>query len=100
MELDTKDVFKHLPNVPDLNGQITILSYKPIYSGPYSCIYSGKLRRNDETVCSLYQNHFLIALISNQVTVVVKVLNHVRGTKHKTMLRVSSAKSLKVVLIL
>ncbi|KIM30189.1 hypothetical protein M408DRAFT_22230 [Serendipita vermifera MAFF 305830] len=55
---------------PDLRGQIRIEEYKPVYSGPYSCVYRGKYEKNGQTVI-----------------VAVKVLNKIRGAALESMLR-------------
>ncbi|KIM30274.1 hypothetical protein M408DRAFT_296235 [Serendipita vermifera MAFF 305830] len=50
MEPAVKDPFEHLPEVPDLRGQITIEEIRPFYSGPYSCVYRGKYEKDGQTV--------------------------------------------------
>ena len=47
------DPFGQLPETPDLSGEIAMVSYKPVFTGPYSCVYRGKLRRGGEMVCTL-----------------------------------------------
>ncbi|KIM30184.1 hypothetical protein M408DRAFT_22227 [Serendipita vermifera MAFF 305830] len=49
MESMVKDPFEHLPEAPDLRGQITIEDYKPVYSGPHSCVYCGKYEKDGQT---------------------------------------------------
>ncbi|KIM30177.1 hypothetical protein M408DRAFT_294765 [Serendipita vermifera MAFF 305830] len=48
MESVAKDPFEHLPEAPDLRGQITIEEYRPVYSGPYSCVYRGKYEKDGQ----------------------------------------------------
>jgi len=48
----TVDPFELLPEPEDLSGQVKILSHKPVFSGPYSCIYRGKLRKDGQLVNS------------------------------------------------
>ncbi|KIM20553.1 hypothetical protein M408DRAFT_130354 [Serendipita vermifera MAFF 305830] len=64
------DPFSHLPEVPDLRDQIVIDEYKPVYSGPYSCVYRGKYQRNGQ-----------------MVPVAVKILNRIRNKEPESMLR-------------
>ncbi|KIM30174.1 hypothetical protein M408DRAFT_294662 [Serendipita vermifera MAFF 305830] len=71
MKAPVKDPFEHLPEAPDLRGQITIEEIRPVYSGPYSCVYRGKYEKNGETV-----------------VVAVKILNKMRGAALETVLRV------------
>jgi hypothetical protein len=51
------DPFEHLnlPETPDLSGHVRLLGSRPIFTGPYSYVYRGKLRHNGEIVCSLRQ---------------------------------------------
>ncbi|KIM30181.1 hypothetical protein M408DRAFT_294830 [Serendipita vermifera MAFF 305830] len=64
--------FDHLPDAPDLRGQITIQEYKPYYSGSYSCVYRGIYEKDGE-----------------KVVVAVKILNNkIRGGALESMLRV------------
>lgn len=65
-----KDPFEHLPEAPDLRGQITIEEYRPVYSGPYSCVYRGKYEKDGQ-----------------EIVVAVKILNKMRGAVLETMLR-------------
>ena len=46
------DPFEQFPELPDLTGQVTTLSYQPVHSGAYSRIYRGRLRQNGSVVCS------------------------------------------------
>jgi hypothetical protein len=48
----TIDPFEQLPEPADLSGQVRVLSYRPCFNGPYSCIYRGKLRHDGQLVCS------------------------------------------------
>jgi hypothetical protein len=36
--------------VPDLSGAVKMLSFQPVFVGPYSIVYRGKLKSNDEMV--------------------------------------------------
>lgn len=65
-----KDPFQHLPEAPDLHGQVEIEDYKPVYSGPYSCVYRGTYQREGQTVI-----------------VAVKILNKMRGAALESTLR-------------
>jgi hypothetical protein len=47
------DPFENLPETPDLSGEVAILSYKPVFNGPYSYVYRGKLQSTGEMVCIL-----------------------------------------------
>jgi hypothetical protein len=38
------------PEAPDLSGEVAIVSYKPLFTGPYSCVYRGKLRQDGQMV--------------------------------------------------
>jgi hypothetical protein len=51
------DPFEHLVETPDLNGQVRLLSYRPIFTNPYSCIYRGRFRHNHEFVS--YWGHYM-----------------------------------------
>jgi len=84
------DPFEHLPEAPDLNGAIVVVSYKPVFVGPYSCIYRGTLRYNGEMVLV----HIIQAPVSGPhvYQVAIKVLNAVEGTALHTMRRVSHIK--------
>ncbi|KIM28487.1 hypothetical protein M408DRAFT_142784 [Serendipita vermifera MAFF 305830] len=65
-----KDPFEHLPEAPDLCGQVTIQDYKPVYSGPYSCVYRGTYKKEGQNVA-----------------VAVKILNELRGAALDSTLR-------------
>lgn len=71
MESVVKDPFQHLPEVPDLRGQITIDEFRPVHSGPYSCIYRGMYEKDGKTL-----------------VVAVKILNKIRGQALEPMLKV------------
>ncbi|KIM30254.1 hypothetical protein M408DRAFT_328305, partial [Serendipita vermifera MAFF 305830] len=47
-----------LPEASDLSGQVIILSYRPVFTGPYSCIYRGKLRGDGQIVAIKVLNAF------------------------------------------
>jgi hypothetical protein len=36
--------------IPDLSGDVEILSTRPVFVGPYSIVYRGKLKSNGELV--------------------------------------------------
>jgi hypothetical protein len=38
------------PEAPDLSGEVAIISYRPVFTGPYSCVYRGKLRQDSQMV--------------------------------------------------
>jgi hypothetical protein len=46
-----QDVFKHLPTAPDLDGQVTVQSHQPVYSGSFSRVYRGELKQGARQVC-------------------------------------------------
>ncbi|KIM30176.1 hypothetical protein M408DRAFT_328262 [Serendipita vermifera MAFF 305830] len=70
MKAPVKDPFEHLPEAPDLRGQITIEEFRPVYSGPYSCVYRGMYEKDGKTI-----------------VVAVKILNKMRGAALETILR-------------
>ena len=41
-------------SVHDLSGEVEILSYRPVFSGPYSNVYRGKLKESNQLVSSSY----------------------------------------------
>jgi hypothetical protein len=82
----TVDPFEQLPEPVDLSGQVKILSYRPIFNGPYSCIYRGKLRLDGQLVYSFEAYGRFFPLTCCQVA--IKVLNAVKGAALHTMRRV------------
>ncbi|KIM30203.1 hypothetical protein M408DRAFT_328275, partial [Serendipita vermifera MAFF 305830] len=62
------DSLQHVDEITDLSSQITILSYRPVFTGPYSYIYRGRIQSTDQTVA-------------------IKVLNTISGTPLHTMQR-------------
>jgi hypothetical protein len=39
-----------LEEAPDLSGHIEILSYRAVFNGPYSSVYRGKLKSDNQLV--------------------------------------------------
>jgi hypothetical protein len=74
--------------VPDLSGKVDILSYRPVFKGPYSIVYRGKLKFGSKTVSKLRLLDFQTD--SNAfLEVAIKVLNAIQDTALHTIRRVS-----------
>jgi hypothetical protein len=41
---------EHTQEVRDLSGEVAILSYRPVFKGPYSTVYHGRLKNSNELV--------------------------------------------------
>jgi hypothetical protein len=72
---------------PDLSGNVEILSYRAVFNGPYSSVYRGKLKQENELVRILLVT-LLETLNDMACKVAIKVLNAIYGAPLHTIQRV------------